>query len=54
MALRWSARNGAVLFFGDGASTGGRIQLSHGRAAWNVDVAWLTGDVALHRAEAPR
>lgn len=46
------AGEGAILFFGDGASTGGRVQVSFRRAAWNVDVAWLTGEVTLHRAEA--
>jgi general secretion pathway protein H len=43
---------GAVVFFGDGASTGGRVQVSFRTAAWNVDVAWLTGEVTLQRAEA--
>lgn len=43
---------GVILFFEDGASTGGRIQLKHERAVWNVDVAWLTGEVSLHRGEA--
>lgn len=43
---------GVILFFEDGASTGGRIQLRHERAVWNVDVAWLTGEVAVHRGEA--
>lgn len=42
---------GVILFFEDGASTGGRIQLKHERAALNVDVAWLTGEVSLHRGE---
>lgn len=42
---------GVIMFFEDGASTGGRIQLSLERAAWNVDVAWLTGEVTLHRGE---
>jgi hypothetical protein len=28
------------------------VQLASGRAAWNVDVAWLTGEVTLKRAEA--
>lgn len=42
---------GAIVFFADGASTGGRVQLSARRAAWNVDVAWLTGEVKLRRAE---
>ena len=45
---------GVILFFEDGASTGGRIQLKHERAVWNVDVAWLTGEVSLHRGEAGR
>ena len=45
---------GAIVFFPDGASTGGRIQLNRERAAWNIDVAWLTGQVALRRAEAAR
>ena len=45
---------GAILFFADGASTGGRVQLSRETAAWNVDVAWLTGEVKLARAEAQR
>lgn len=41
-------------FFPEGASTGGRIVLSRERAAWQVDVDWLTGEVTLVRAEAPR
>jgi general secretion pathway protein H len=45
---------GAIVFFGDGASTGGRVQLSLGDAAWNVDVAWLTGEVTLRRGEVAR
>lgn len=48
------AGSGAIVFFEDGASTGGRVQLAGKRAAWNVDVAWLTGEVSLHRAEVPR
>lgn len=45
---------GVIMFFGDGASTGGRVQVSWQQAAWNVDVAWLTGEVSLHRAQAAR
>jgi general secretion pathway protein H len=41
---------GAIVFFEDGASSGGRVQLRQERAAWNIDVAWLTGEVSLHRA----
>ena len=47
-----SRGEGAIVFFPDGASTGGRVQLSAKRAAWNVDVAWLTGEVRIARAEA--
>jgi general secretion pathway protein H len=43
---------GAILFFADGAATGGRIRLSLERAAWDIDVAWLTGEVRLRRAVA--
>ena len=46
-----SEGEGAVMFFNDGAATGGRIQLSREDAAWNIDVAWLTGEVTLARAE---
>ena len=45
---------GAIVFFGDGASTGGRVQLSFRTAAWDVDVAWLTGEISLHRSELAR
>lgn len=43
---------GGIVFFPDGASTGGRVQLQAGTAAWRIDVAWLTGEVTLSRAEA--
>ena len=42
---------GAIMFFADGAATGGRIRLSLEQAAWDIDVAWLTGEVKLRRAE---
>lgn len=45
---------GVILFFEDGASTGGQIQLSVEKAAWNVDVTWLTGEVTLNRGEVGR
>lgn len=45
---------GAIVFFPDGASTGGRVQLTREEAAWNIDVAWLTGQVKLRRGEAGR
>lgn len=52
--LQPSAREGAILFFADGASTGGRVKLARDTAAWTVDVAWLTGEVKLDRADATR
>ena len=45
-----SEGEGAVVFFPDGAATGGRVRLQQGTAAWQVDVAWLTGQVAVTRA----
>jgi general secretion pathway protein H len=45
-----SEGEGAVVFFPDGAATGGRVRLQQGGAAWQVDVAWLTGQVAVSRA----
>jgi general secretion pathway protein H len=45
---------GAILFFPDGAATGGRIRLTAGKAAWDIDVAWLTGQVQLRQATVQR
>ena len=42
-------RGGAILFFPDGGATGGRVTLAAERAAWSVDVAWLTGEVRVSR-----
>ncbi|HEU4812959.1 MAG TPA: GspH/FimT family pseudopilin [Xanthomonadaceae bacterium] len=42
---------GAILFFPDGAATGGRIRLALDDAAWDIDVAWLTGEVTVSRGE---
>lgn len=44
---------GAIVFFADGASTGGRVRLVRDAAAWDVDVRWLTGEVRIARAGAP-
>ena len=43
------AGEGAILFFPDGGSTGGRVTLAAGQAAWGADVAWLAGGVRLVR-----
>lgn len=45
------AGEGVVVFFDDGASTGGRVRLEAGDARWDVDVAWLTGEVRVHRGQ---
>ena len=45
------ARAGVVRFFPDGAATGGRIRLLVNGGGWDVDVAWLTGEVRLQRTQ---
>ncbi|MCR6494881.1 GspH/FimT family pseudopilin [Thermomonas sp. S9] len=49
-----AAARGIVRFFPDGAATGGQLRLAAAGGGWDVDVAWLTGEVRLHRiGEAP-
>jgi len=38
---------GAIRFFPDGGSTGGRVTLAAGERKYDVDVDWLTGRVAI-------
>ena len=45
---------GAFVFFADGASTGGRVRLTMKGAAWDIDVAWLTGEISVVRGSAAR
>ena len=40
---------GGIVFFPDGGSTGGRVQLQARDAVWRVDVSWVTGEVRLAR-----
>jgi general secretion pathway protein H len=42
-----SDHTGAVRFFPDGGSTGGRITLAAGERKYDVDIDWLTGRVAI-------
>lgn len=42
-----SERVGAIRFFADGGSNGGRITLASGERKYDVDVDWLTGRVAI-------
>lgn len=44
---RLSPTAGAIRFYPDGSSTGGRIEVRTADADWAVDVDWLTGRVAL-------
>lgn len=41
---------GGIRFFPDGSSTGGHISVFQGDREWRVNVAWLTGDIALDEA----
>jgi general secretion pathway protein H len=40
-------RVGAIRFFADGGSNGGRITVAAGQRKYEVDVDWLTGRVAI-------
>ncbi|CAG0965714.1 hypothetical protein BURK1_00955 [Burkholderiales bacterium] len=40
-------RQGAIRFFPDGGSNGGRVTVSSGERKFEVDVDWLTGRVAI-------
>jgi general secretion pathway protein H len=42
-----SDRVGAIRFFPDGGSNGGRITLASGERKYDVDIDWLTGRVAI-------
>lgn len=44
---REGAERGAIRFFPDGSSTGGRITLSTDKQRYLVDVDWLTGRVSI-------
>ena len=38
---------GAIRFFPDGSSTGGRVTLALGERDYHIDVDWLTGRVSI-------
>lgn len=42
-----NGNTGAIRFFPDGGSTGGRITLSAHERNYDVDINWLTGQVAI-------
>ena len=37
----------SIRFFADGSSSGGRITLEQDKAAWKIDINWLTGQIEL-------
>jgi len=41
------SNSGGIRFFADGSSTGGHISVLMDRREWRINVAWLTGDIAL-------
>jgi general secretion pathway protein H len=43
---------GNIRFFPDGSSTGGRITLELGKAGWQIDINWLTGQIELDDTDA--
>ena len=44
---RRSETAGAILFYADGSSSGGRITLRHGDKQSRIDIDWLTGKIGL-------
>ena len=42
-------QQGSIRFFADGSSTGGRVTLTRGKQAWQIDVNWLTGQINLEK-----
>ena len=44
---RSGVSRGAIRFFPDGSSTGGRVTLAHDNLSYLVDVDWLTGRVVI-------
>ncbi len=51
--LSSDTQQGAIVFFPDGASTGGRVTLARNGQRWRSDVNWITGEVVLQRDAAP-
>ena len=47
-------KTGAIRFFPDGGSTGGKIMVSAGGRKWTVRVGWLTGDIDFLDSAKPR
>ena len=48
---RLGVSRGAIRFFPDGSSTGGRVTLAQGDLIYLVDVDWLTGRVVVRESQ---
>jgi general secretion pathway protein H len=44
--------SGNIRFYADGSSTGGRVTLELGKASWQIDINWLTGQIELEDTDA--
>jgi general secretion pathway protein H len=42
-----SEKRGAIRFYPDGGSTGGRIKLNANGREWKINVSWLTGEITV-------
>jgi general secretion pathway protein H len=47
-------KTGAIRFYPDGGSTGGKVTLSADGRSWTVRVGWLTGDIDFIDSAKPR
>jgi general secretion pathway protein H len=45
---------GSIRFFADGSATGGRVTLERNKAAWQIDINWLTGQIELEDTSASK
>ena len=44
-----SESKGRIRFYPDGSSTGGRVTIIAGEREWEVEVAWLTGEISINK-----
>ena len=45
-----SGKQGKIVFFADGSSTGGRIKLELNRLIQQIDINWITGHIKMRNA----
>lgn len=49
-----SRKQGAIRFFPDGGSTGGKLTLVAEGRTWEIAVSWLTGEITVNDSARPR